>query len=34
MVARIAALPLERTVAELGGLTAAARRISEDPALP
>ena len=34
MAARVAALPLERTVAELEGLVAAARRLVEDPALP
>jgi paraquat-inducible protein B len=34
MAARIAALPLERTVAELEGLVAAARRLVDDPALP
>ena len=34
VAARLAALPLERTVAELDGLIAAARRLVEDPALP
>ena len=34
MAARVAALPLERIVAELEGLLAAARRRVEDPALP
>jgi paraquat-inducible protein B len=33
VVARVAALPLEQTVAEVNGLIAAARRIVEDPAL-
>ena len=34
MAARIAALPLEQTVAELEDLVAAARRLVDDPALP
>ena len=33
VVARVAALPLEQTMAEVNGLIAAARRIVEDPAL-